>query len=343
MELDKRKSEVLKSVVKNYIESGVPISSHRVVRDVSFPVSPATVRNYMAELDEMGYLTQVYASSGRIPTSRGFRYFVEDALKERKRIKLTQIKLPDIEKIKSFREVLSQISALISNYTKEISLVVSPTLQDDRIKYIHFFIATLNKLFSVIVTTLHTTEALFIGYFDMDEQTLHFIENFLDEKLVDKTIKEALNLLIQNRFFESEVGKDKVLIVVHFFEALKDEYEKRKTREVFIRGVSNLLTTRIQIAEERIKFLLKMLEEKETVEKILEDTKGNEKIQIVIGEENKIPELWDYSLITVKYSIKELEGTLGLLGPIRMDYMKGIFVLEEIAEKLEQLSEKISE
>lgn len=340
MELDKRRSEVLKEVVKEYIETGEPVSSERVAKSVDFPVSPATVRNYMAELDEMGFLTQVHASSGRIPTSKGFRYFVEETLKEKRRIRLSEIKLPEPEKIKNLSEILSQISDLISKYTNEISLVVSPCYEDERLRYIHFFLAT-NLLFTVIVTTTQTTEAILLGNYTIEEEGLRYLENFLNSKLQGKTLKSALKELLENKFYTDEIDLKGSEIVSKFYEALKNEYSKRKTKEIFIRGISNLLTTQIQIAEERLKFLLNILEEKEALEKILNDVPKEEKLQLVIGEENKLPELWDYSLITVKYSIKELEGTLGLLGPIRMDYIKGIFVLEEIANKLEQLSEKI--
>lgn len=342
MELDKRRSEVLKEIVKEYIETGEPVSSERVAKAVNFSVSPATVRNYMAELSEMGYLTQLHASSGRIPTSKGFRYFVEESLKERKKIKLTDLKIPEPDKISSFFEVLSQISDLISKYTKEISLVVSPTLEEDKIKYIHFF-STSNLLFVVIVSTLQTTEALLLGNFEVSDEQLRYLENFLNSKLADLSLNKALKKLVNNAFFKDNFEKETTKIILRFYEKLKEEYEKRRTREIFIRGISNLLTTQIQIAEERIKFLLNMLEEKEAVEKLLSEIETDEKMQIVIGEENKLPELWDYSLITVKYTIKELEGTLGLLGPVRMDYIKGIFVLEEIAERLEKLSEKILE
>ncbi|PMP67348.1 MAG: heat-inducible transcription repressor HrcA [Caldisericum exile] len=340
MELDKRKSEVLKEVVKEYIETGEPVSSERVARNVNFPISPATVRNYMAELDEMGFLTQVHASSGRIPTTKGFRYFVEESLKERKRLKLSEIKFPEPEKIKNLSEILSQISELISKYTNEISLVVSPCFEDEKLRYIHFFLAT-NLLFTVIVTTTQTTEAILLGNYQLSEENLRLIENFLNGKLQNLTLKQALKEILSNAFYIDELGKSFSQIIGKFYETLKNEYEKRKTKEIFIRGISNLLTTQIQIAEERLKFLLNILEEKEVLERILNDVTKDEKLQLVIGEENKLPELWDYSLITVKYSIKELEGTLGLLGPIRMDYIKGIFVLEEIANKLEQLSEKI--
>jgi len=139
----------------------------------------------------------------------------------------------------------------------------------------------------------------------------------------------------------NELSKELHYVVVKFYEKLKDEQYKRKTKEIFIRGISNLLTTQIEMAEEHLKFVLNILEEKEAIGQILDEIDTKDKMQIVIGEENKLPELWGYSLIIVKYTVKELEGTLGLLGPVRMNYIKGIFVLEEIAEKLEKISEKL--
>lgn len=343
MELDKKRAEVLKEIVREYIETGDPVSSERVSHSVDFPISPATVRNYMAELSEMGYLVQPHASSGRVPTSKGFRFFVDETLKEKKRVKIPDLKLPDPEKISNLSEALSEMSKLISRYTKEISLVVSPNSEEDRIRYVHFFLTTPDFLFSVIVTTFQTTEAILLGSFKLDEASIRFVENFLNEKLKNLTVKSALKSIRENNYYREDVKAELVEVIVKFYEALKAEYEKRRTREIFVRGISNLLTTQIQITEEKVKFLLDLLEERDTLEEILGEAEPEGERKILIGEENKLPELWDYSLITVKYSIRELEGTLGLLGPIRMDYIKGIFVLEEIAERLEQLADRILE
>ncbi|MGC9125085.1 MAG: HrcA family transcriptional regulator, partial [Caldisericaceae bacterium] len=125
---------------------------------------------------------------------------------------------------------------------------------------------------------------------------------------------------------------------------LKDELNKGATRQIYIKGISNLLTTRIAVAEQKVKFLLNILEEKKIVGEIIENVPQDESnIGFAIGDENTLPELWDYSLISVKYTVKEMEGTLALLGPVRMDYVKGIYVLERIAEKLEEIADKIVE
>ncbi len=340
MKLDKKRSEVLKEVVKEYIETGEPVSSEKVAKGVSFPISSATVRNYMAELLDMGYLTQQHVSSGRIPTSKAFRFYVEEALKERKRIRPSNIEIPNLETFGNLREMLSQISDLISQYTNEISLVVSPCIEEDKLRYVHFFIAS-EFLYTVIVSTLQTTEAIPLLKSNLQMEQVIYLENFLNEKLKNLAILEASKRIVENNFFSDELNKDLAIVAFKFYEKLKEEQYKRKTQEIFIRGISNLLTTQIEIAEERLKFLFNMLEKKETINKLLVELEQDEKLQIVIGDENKIPELWDYSLITVKYTIKELEGTLGLLGPIRMNYVRGILVLEEIADKLEKMAEKL--
>ncbi len=338
MDMDERKKKILDNLVSEYIKTGKPVGSSSIVKKYGLGVSPATVRNEMAELEKLGYIFQPHTSAGRVPTSKGYRFYIENALKNRKRFDIMNIELPTPEKVRDLREVLSEVSNLISYHTKEISLVLSPCLEKEKIKYIHFFTVE-NTIYLVIVTTIHTLEPIPLVRKNISENSLRSMENFLNEKLKGLSFRKARNLLKNKKFFEEEL-KD-TLLVKALYITLNNEIRKGETREVYIKGIANLLTTRISIAEKKMHSVLEMLEEKKTVEEIIEEVPEKDNIGYLIGEENKYPELWDYSLITVKYSIKEMEGTLALLGPMRMDYIKGIYVLEKIADKLEEFADKI--
>lgn len=342
MDVEKRRREILKKIVSEYINTGQPVGSEKVVDKFRFPISPATVRNDMAVLEKLGFINQPYTSAGRIPTSKGYRYFIEDALKEKHLLSIEKIKLPTPNKIKTLNEMLSDISELISQHTNEISLVVSPCSDDTRIKYIHFFSISQNAVYLVLVSSTQTSEGFPLGNFNITQEELRRIENLANEELKDLSFKEAMQKLRENGFFKDEVG-DNYKIILQLYSYLKSEFEKGTTREIFIRGISNLLTTRISVAEQKVKFLLNILEEKKTLSEIIESIPITDKVGFSIGDENKLPQLWDYSLVSVKYTIKDMEGTLALLGPVRMDYIKGILVLERIAEKLEEVAEKIIE
>lgn len=340
MGIDKRKEEILKKVVEEYISTGQPVGSERIVDRLSFPLSSATARSEMFELEKMGYLFQPYTSAGRVPTSKGYRFSIESILKDNKQKNLKQIRLPAPEKLNDLRVTLDEVANLISSYTKEISLVFSPSGEDVRIRYVHLFTINPGSVYLVLITNTQTSEAVSMGDVNLSEDVLRRIENLVNEKLSNIPIKTAIEIMKRENYFEGEVKEGKE--VLHFLDIyLKKELEQGEKREIYIKGISNLLSTRISIAEQKIKSLLYMLEEKKTISNIVEKITEKERLGFSIGEENVLPELSDYSLIAVKYTVKEMEGHLALLGPTRMDYLKGIFVLDKIADKLEDIVSKI--
>ncbi len=336
--MDERKKKILNNLVSEYIKTGKPVGSSNIVKKYGLGVSPATVRNEMSELEKLGYIFQPHTSAGRIPTSKGYRLYVENALKNKKKFDIMQIEIPKPEGVRDLREVLNDVSNLISFHTKEISLVLSPCLDKEEIKYIHFFNVE-KTVYIVLVTTVHTLEPEPLMNKKIGEKELKTVESFLNKKLKGLSFRKAKNLIKNSNFFAEHI-KNNILIKA-FYIMLNNEIRKGETRDVYIKGIANLLTTRISIVEKKMHSVLEMLEEKKTIEEIIEEVPEKDNIGYLIGEENKYPELWDYSLITVKYSIKEMEGTLALLGPMRMDYIKGIYVLGKIANKLEEFADKI--
>ncbi len=342
MEAEKRRNEILKKIVSEYIHSGQPVGSEKIVEKFHLPISSATIRNEMAELEKLGYIQHPYTSAGRVPTSKGYRFFVEEMLKSKKPIDIGKIKLPEPEKIQNLHDVLSEVSDLISLHTNEISLVVSPRLEEVRINYLHFFIVLPDSLYMVLVTNTQTSEAVLLGNFSLPKKDLVRIENLLNSELSSLTMKKASDKIEKKGFYEAELNKYSQIIGLLYL-YMKNELVRGATHDIYIKGISNLLTTRISLAEQKVKFLLNIFEEKKLLSEIIESVPSSGNIGLSIGVENKFPELWDYSLISVKYTIKEMEGTLALLGPVRMDYIKGIYVLERIADKLEEIAEKIIE
>jgi heat-inducible transcriptional repressor len=207
---------------------------------------------------------------------------------------------------------------------------------------VHFFTVKSNIVYVVLVTNTCTSEAVPIGNFNVEKIDLKKAENVINKELSNITSAKALDKILKKNFFEEEL-KNEAEIVKSLHLYLENEHKKGEKREIYIKGISNLLSARISIAEQKIKSLLYMLEEKKAISNIVENITSKDRVGFSIGKENIIPELWDYSLIAVKYTVKEMEGRLALLGPTRMDYLKGIFVLDTIAERLEDFSDKIIE
>jgi len=339
MKLKNRKKEILKNLVLEYIKTGEPVGSARIVKKFNLSVSPATVRNEMVELEKMGYIYQPHISAGRVPTSKGYRFFIESILKEQKN-PIEKIELSEKGRVRELRDVLDKVSRLISYHTKEISLVLAPDLVGEHIKYIHFFTINNQNVYTVLVTNVHILEAVPLIRTKISTNKLILLEHFINDKLSGLSLKKAVYLLIKKRFFANET-KEHIVIMKALYKFLEDEIRNNETREIYIKGIANLLSTRISLAEKKVKFLLKIFDEKKLIENIIEDVPRQDNVGYLIGNENKLPQLWDYSLITVKYTIREMEGLLALIGPTRMDYVKGIYVLERIAENLEELADKI--
>jgi heat-inducible transcriptional repressor len=310
--LDKRKSEILNNIVSEYIKTGKPVGSSSIVRKYRLNVSPATVRNEMAELEKLGYIYQPHTSAGRMPTSKGYRYFVESILKNKNKVNVLDIKLPEASEVNDIHDLLNEISELISYHTKEISLVLAPDLEEELIKYIHLFKIE-DLIYMVLVTTTHTLEPAPILRKNIDENTLKKYENVLNEHFKHIPLRKSKKILKEKNFFSEYFSDTEIFKAIYI--KISNEIQKGETREIYIKGIANLLTTQISLAEKKARFLLEMLEEKKLLEEVIEDVPSKDNIGFLIGEENKLPELWNYSLITVKYTVKELEGTLALLGP----------------------------
>jgi len=340
MKLKNRRDEILKNLVTEYIKTGQPVGSTKIAEKFHTPISSATIRNEMTELEKLGYIYQPHISAGRIPTSKGYRFFIETFLKEKKEKTLKKIEISAPGKTKDLNSVLEKVSKFMSKSTKEIALVLSPETEDERIKYIHFFALNNHNIYTVLVTDTYTSETAPIIKTKTSTNELLLIERFINDKLSNLSLKQASRLLGKTKSFSEEFRQENIIIKA-FYQFLKKEIRKNATRKIYIKGIANLLSARITLAEKKVELLLKMLEEKRLIEDIIEDVPLKDNLGYLIGKENKLPQLWECSLITVKYTIKEMEGMLALIGPTRMDYIKGIYVLEQIANNLEEFANKI--
>ena len=339
-QLKERRKEILKDLVSEYIKTGEPVGSARMVNKFHFDISPATVRNEMAALERMGYIYQPHISAGRVPTSKGYRFFIENVVKKQKN-PVNKIDLSAHGKISELQDLLDRVSRLISYHTKEISLVLSPNLSNEQIKYIHFFTIDSQSVYTVLVTNVRAPEAVPIIRTNVSPDKLARLEQFINAKLSGLPLRKALSLLKKEHFFSNEL-KENLDIVKALYKFLQDEIKNNEARKIYIEGIANLLSMRISLAEERVRSLLRVLEEKRLIENIVKDVPMKDNLGYLIGEENKLPQLKECSIITVGYKMREMQGRLALIGPTRMDYVKGIYILESIAESLEEIAYKIT-
>jgi len=330
--MDDRKRLVLKAIVDHYIKTGRPVSSQTLLEDYGLGVSSATIRNDMKALEEEGLITKEYSSAGRVPTERGFRFFVDWL------IELSELARQEQHAImESFRfqrqeveELLRQTAFLLANLSGYTGFVLSPRLEETRLESIAFFKLDQEHALVVIVSELGIIEHRVIRS-RLSPEELEEISALLGEKLRGRRLDEVRFEAI--RLSEDEGWHDP--LIQNAFTLLKETLERRLERRLYVEGLFNLLK---HLSEEGHR-----LEEAHKVLTLLYDARhfgdyleaqATPEIQVRIGTESRLPELKPCSLVFMNYGFS---GVLGILGPIRMDYSKAFSITTYIGNRLQAI------
>jgi len=337
--LTDRMKNILQTVIMQYIYTGEPVGSSVVSQKYMTDLSPATIRNTMSVMEDMGYLTQPHASSGRVPTDQGLRFYVDSMLEieelsqaERKKIKTKYHESQEIERI------MSDTSIILSVFSNCMGIVIPPRLDNISIKYIEFIKLNKMQIMVLLVSnsgivqnrmvrieeelTQHDLERM-SGYLNeiakgltLGKLKAKIIEKMKEEKtLYDQLLKKALDL--------SKIALDK----------------EEDTDSVYVEGKMNILNDPEFTKDvEKMKLLFRAFEEKSILVKILDKTMHAQGVQIFIGSENGINEIKECSIVTAPYgSDGKTFGTLGVIGPTRMNYSKVIPLVNYTASLLSDI------
>ncbi len=342
MDLDERNKKVLQAVIDSYIASGSPIGSAALVRRYDFGVSSATLRNIMAELEELGYLTHPHTSAGRVPTDRGYRYYIDSLIS-------VQMDTDEIED--QIRHTTSEISSLqggdIQGLMQEASkflatlshcagVVIAPTESEVRYKHIEFVRLRGRQVLLIFVTDTATVQNKLI---DLDESItqhdLNYFSAYLDEELERWTLSEIRQRLLD------KIYEDKLLfaqLMDQTYRVSKD-MQGHEADKVFIGGASQILENPEFANVDRMRSLFKAFEDKYKLLKLLDRSVAAEGIKVFIGSENPFFEVQGCSMVVTSYKAGDtnLVGTLGVIGPTRMQYKQVIQIVDYTAKLLSKL------
>lgn len=326
-QLNERKQRVLKAVIHDYIESAEPVGSRTLARKYDLGVSPATIRNEMADLEMLGYLEHLHTSSGRVPSSKGYRFYV-DGLIPPKPVSEEEKLLIDKwykARVKRIDEVFQETAHIISQVTGNVSLVLAPQLTQAKFRCLQFLPLDDYRVITVLMTDAGFVEnkilampdgAVFEDFQRMAKiinknlmgHTLHTIEQHSLAEIRDEICDEPL--------YES------ALEIIH--RALDTGRQER----LYLGGTTQMLDQPEFHDVEKVKEILLMLEEEELMRDILHAHMGDG-LEITIGQENEDQHFKDSSIITATYHLDgELLGTIAVLGPTRMEYAKAMSLLE---------------
>lgn len=326
--LSNRDSDVLGMIVADYIASASPVGSGSISSKFHPHLSSATIRNIMADLTRLGFLTQPHTSAGRIPTQYGLRFFVDSLLKFSSLSENEEgnIRSRFSNKDRELKPLLEEASKTLATFTHCVSLVAAPALNDVIFKQIEFIRLSSNRLLGIFVGQDGRVENRVIDV--SDDFTISEIEkinNYCNSAFLGLTLDRARAKV----FAELEQHRDEYdNLITKAFLFASYFFEKLPKSEIMIDGTSNLVDAKAKEVG-RLKDLLKLLEEKEHLLKLLDNTKNSEGIKIFIGSEAGYSEMEDMSVVTAPYKNGEkVVGTLGVIGPTWMNYSKMVSVVD---------------
>ena len=317
-QLDERKVTILKAIIKTYLETGEPVGSRTISKYSELKLSSATIRNEMSDLEEMGYIIQPHTSAGRIPSDKGYRFYVDQIMQEKE------------NEVTEFKDVMVQISG--------------PSYHKTKLKFIQLSRVEANKLLVVVVVegNIIKNTMIDIGE-DLGEQELLNLNILLNSSLNGLTIEE-INLGIISKLKEDAGIHSKVieLVLNEVAEAIKAGGEDL---QIYTSGATNIFRYPELAEGEKASKLIGTLEQKEVLQEFVSDVNADQQgdggIQVYIGDETPIQSMKDCSVVTANYDLGGgLRGTVGIIGPKRMDYEKVLGTLKNLMNQLDEAFKK---
>ena len=336
MGLSDRKKKILQYVVDDYIETAVPVSSKSLTERHLKNISSATVRNELSALEELGYLTQLHTSSGRVPSAEAYKLYVSDLMvKDKLSAKeLDYIKKIFLDKADNLEEVIKNTTKVISELTSYTSVGIQSHDLSEKIVSIKFFRYKPDSALVIIVTEMRLLKDNFIDVPEsMTEEQLKDAEKVLDNMCRNKTFGEICEM--KPEMEDSFMGYKNIFVNV--IEALKT-YVQTTDDDVVTAGEDKILDHPEYADIGKIKDFLSVVTSKDKVMTLLSGDNRDIKINVKIGADgyDEIPK--ECSLVTATYSANGNKlGTYGVIGPIRMDYQKVVAVLENVGKILESI------
>ena len=337
MDLDERNKRVLQAVIDSYISSGAPIGSTVLVRRYDFGLSSATLRNIMAELEELGYLTHPHTSAGRIPTDLGYRYYIDSLISIENDTEDIEDHLRQAPSIHAgdLQELMEEASRFLAALSHCAGVVIAPSEPEGNYKHIEFVRLHGKQVLIIFVTNTGIVQNKLIELDEnIQQQDLNYFSSYLDEELGQRSLAEIRQRLVEKM-------QEEKLVFMHLMEETyraSQEVQERDTEKVYIGGASHILESPEFANVEKMRTLFKALEDKYKLLKLLDRSVTAEGIKVFIGSENPFFEMQGCSLVVSNYKAgSNVVGTLGVIGPTRMQYKQVIHVVDYTAKLLSKL------
>jgi len=326
--LTERKINILNAVVESYIKSSQPVGSRSLVQRYHYNLSPATIRNEMADLESLGYITQPHTSAGRIPTDKGYRFYVDNLIKTEKldKLMLSHLNREYHLERKTLESIIRETSKVLSSVTHHTAVILAPRFVPDELNRIELVATGGKRILMLLVSDFGFVENEFI---QVEEQ-------------ISKEELHQLNVLLNNRDKESleksllGLKKKSKEEFTHLYRKARRALKKmlKEKKRIYLDGTSFFLEAPEFKNGEKTSVLFKNLENEETFERIFKDAK-TDAVKVLIGQESGCEGMEDCSIVFATYRMgEEPIGTVGIIGPKRMNYRKALTLVSSTAERL---------
>lgn len=360
-QLDERKVKILKAIIKNYLETGEPVGSRTISKFTDMKLSSATIRNEMADLEELGYIVQPHTSAGRIPTDKGYRLYVDDMMSEKeqnitnrenevavKEQELSSMKDMLGEKVEKVEELLQNVAKVLAKDTNYATMVTTPKVTGNKLKFVQLSQLEANKILAVIVMegNLIRNKVITVSE-DLSQENLLKLNILINTTLTGLTL-EQMNLSIVSKM-ENQAGEH-INLVKEVLDAIVDTISSADDLKIYTSGATNIFKYPELSDSTKASELIYALEEKHSLSDLVvdddnsvdeQDSSSNNGIQVYIGNETPIESMKDCSVVTATYELQDgMKGTIGIIGPKRMDYEKVVETLKNMRTQLDDVFKK---
>jgi len=339
--LDERKLKILNAIIQNYLETGEPVGSRTISKHTDLNLSSATIRNEMSDLEELGYILQPHTSAGRIPSDKGYRLYV-DMLMEEKLQEVNEMQEQMLEKADKMDQLLKQAAKVLANNTNYATMISSPAYNRNKLKFIQLSQVDEEQLLTVIVMEGNIVKNKIVTVDEpLDNEALLKLNMLLNTALNGMSIEEInLGMIARLKEQAGEYGE----IVADILNAVENVIQLDSDMEIYTSGATNIFKYPELSDNQSAQEIINAFEEKQQLAELVTQTLQSEEntgIQVYIGQELPGGNMKDCSMVTATYELGEgMQGTIGILGPKRMDYEHVMKTLKTLQNELDTLFHK---
>lgn len=338
MQLDDRKTKILQAVIRNYLETGEPVGSRTISKYTDLNLSSATIRNEMADLEEMGYIVQPHTSAGRIPSDKGYRFYVDTLMDERSRevVEMNEMLLERQDKMET---MLKQVVKVLAQNTQYATMISAPQTHHNKVKFIQLSRVDNNQLLAVIVVEGNVIKNKILDVDgNLNDETLLKLNILLNTNLNGMSLEDINLGMIAALKKQAGVHED---IVSNVIDAVADAIKPDDDLEIYTSGANNIFRYPELADNSKASEIISTFEEKKQLNDLVLNTlseEGETGIQVYIGNETPVESMKDCSVVTATYELGDgMKGTIGIIGPKRMDYERVVGILRKIQSQLDDL------